>query len=93
MLTKCTILTVEKREHKGKTVADVVLLLTDPTEAYTVTLWNNSILDGHHTAYEKLIAQEALVPLQFDIFNGKLQCRLFTSVQPQAVKPPAAKVA
>lgn len=91
MLTKCTVLTVEKREHKGKTVADLVLLLSDPTEAVTVTLWNNSIVEGHEKPYERLISQEALVPLQFDIFNGKLQCRLFTGAQPQALKPPVAK--
>ncbi len=93
MLTKCTVLAVERREHKGKPIADVVLLFTHPTEAFTVTLWNNSIAEGHEKPYEKLIGQVAFVPVQFDVFNGKLQCRLHTGTLPQAAHAPTVKAA
>lgn len=90
MIVKATVLAVEKRMHKEKQVADVVLMLSDPTEAVTVTLWNNSIQRGEEKPYERLISQEAFVPLSCEVFREKLQYRINGNTLPQPVKQPTA---
>lgn len=90
MIVKAVVLSVVKRMHKDKEVADVVLMLSDPTEAVTVTLWNNSIQRGEEKPYERLTGQEAFVPLSCEVFRDKLQYRLKSDVLPQPVKQPTA---
>lgn len=83
MLVKAKLVDLELREHKGKQVCDMTLKLSHPSEAITVTLWNNSVSAGEHKIFENKVGKDVEVALQARVWNGNLQYS-FQSTTPAA---------
>lgn len=93
MLVKAKIIDTEMRDHKGKSVCDVTLKFSDPSDVTIVTLWNNVVAKEEHKPYAALAGQEVFIGIRPDVFNGKLQYQINTNLLPQVIKAPIAKVA
>ena len=91
MITQGKILSVQTRTHKEKMVADVIVQFEHPTAAVVFTLWNNSVNQGHHKAYQQHVGQDCYLAVDHDIFNGKLKPQLVTSYPPVPVATTASK--
>lgn len=83
MLCKAKILDAEMRQHKGKEVCDVTLKLTDPAEAVTTTLWNNSVAAGEHKQFFEHCGKDVWVSVQARVWNGSLQYSINSSTMLQ----------
>lgn len=73
MLVKAKILEAETRMHKGKEVCDVTIKTTEPAEAITVTLWNNSVAVGEHRQFIEHQGKEVYLALAARVWQGNLQ--------------------
>lgn len=94
MLVQAKIIDVSLRTHKEKTVADITLIFSNPTQAEVIPMWNNSVSKDEHKPFAALVGHEVLLAVQPELYNGKLQYRLLSHVTPiSLVKPnPVAKV-
>lgn len=73
MLVKAKILEAETRIHKGKEVCDVTIKVSDPAEAITCTLWNNSVAVGEHRQFIEHAGKDVYLSLAARVWQGNLQ--------------------
>ena len=88
MLIKAKVISVEMRTHKDKAVCDVAIMVSDPTDVFITTLWNNSVSKDEHKPFAAVAGQEVWLAVRPEVFNGKLQYQINTHVLPQPVKAP-----
>lgn len=72
MLVKALVRAVEDNADAAKPMSIVTLETTNPIEIIQVRLFKNSIADGTVAAFKQVIGAEMDVPLQPEIYNGKL---------------------
>jgi hypothetical protein len=73
MLVKAKILETEVRLHKGKDVCDVTIKVSDPAEAITCTLWNNSVSAQEHRPFMENTGKDVFLALSARVWQGNLQ--------------------
>lgn len=87
MLVKAKIISAEMRTHKDKAVCDLAVMVSDPSDVFVSTLWNNSVSKEEHKPFAAVVGQEVWLAIRPEVFNGKLKYQVVTSVLPQIVKP------
>lgn len=89
MKTIVEMIRVTEDTHKGKKVCRI-LMLDSSENPIQVTLWANSIAEGHEIPYLQMEGKKAWVDLRPEVWNGKLQFNLDTRFKPQEVNPKKA---
>ncbi len=88
MLVEAKIMDVEMRQHKGKSVADVTIKMTEPTQIVTTTFWNNQVMRDEHKVYAELAGETVRLALREpELFNDKIQYKINTAVAPVKIGP------
>jgi len=88
MLAQAKILSADVVDHIKKGTGEVqkkcevALQFSQPTEVHICTIWNDSVNKGEHHLYQQLVGKTALVAVRHELYQGKQQVSLVTSVQP-----------
>jgi len=82
---------LDKKSTQYVDVADISFLVTEPAQPYTATIWAASVAKGEHKVFADCITKgEFLIAVKPEIFNGRLQLSLNTSVKPKLINVKAA---
>ena len=93
MLIKALVRAVEDNADAAKPMAIVTLETSNPIEIIQVRLFKNSIADGTVAAFRQVIGAEMDIPLQPEIYNGKLSWNFPFGQRLQVPSRPAVKSA
>ncbi|MDB6060355.1 MAG: hypothetical protein JWM78_458 [Verrucomicrobiaceae bacterium] len=91
MLVKALVRSISENSDAQKPQAIVTLEVANPLEIIQVRLFKNSYADGTVSNFKQVIGAEMDIPLQAEIYNGKISWNLPFGEKLQLPARPAAK--
>lgn len=76
MLVKALVRSITENADAQKPMAIVTLEVSNPLEIVQVRLFKNAYADGTVSKFKQVLGAEMDVPLQAEIYNGKLSYNL-----------------